>query len=459
MFERVYVINLKRRPDRLREFRARLAKCDWPFAEPIVYPAIEGDKVGVPREFTQGGGAYGCRMSHLRILQDCLMEDVESVLILEDDADLRPGFGAAWRDFYPRVPDDWDGIMLGGQHHASPDIVPEEIIRLDGQGEKAAPLPRPGVLRVHYAQRTHAYGARRSYMRALQERWGNGTVHIDWMMRDWQHKQRVYCPERWMVGQAGGRSDIRGATKPAEWWTSASGDEPVVLLRATRPVMEGLQRIGWHGGFDRDPKTGIDVGLPRCFDPHLPEPEQRTCLTRWLWAIQSECLANRAICTVWHPRASLDAIRAAWKGPAIEIAAKTVKDAESKLPAEWRERSAETTFASIARPVVVLLRAEKDVAERLTEEGWHIGYWRDPKTGLDRGLQSIFGDDSPEEQRIPSLQAWLREVGSEAIRDGKILTVWHPAATAEMLQAAGAPRVTIIEATSAEEAMRKYLEV
>jgi len=42
------------------------------------------------------------------------------------------------------APSDWQGIMLGGQHHAPP--IPTSI---------------PGVVRVRYCQRTHAYAARR----------------------------------------------------------------------------------------------------------------------------------------------------------------------------------------------------------------------------------------------------------------------------------------------------------
>ena len=320
-FERVYIINLKRRPDRLKEFRQRMEIAQWPFAEPIVYPAVEGDVVGVPAEFTQGGGAYGCRMSHLRILQDCLMEGVSSVLILEDDADLQPGFAEEVKQFLSSVPSDWEGIMLGGQHHKPPFPV------------------SPGVVRVTYAQRTHAYAARPSYMRALQERWGNGTVHIDWMMQGWQYKRLVYAPARWLIGQGGGRSDIRGAPKLPEWWNPPTGDEPVILLHAPRAVVEDLRKRGWHFGYTIDKTTGVDVGLPQCFDPNVSEPRRRSALLRWIDMIQEECLSNHSVCAVWYPDATVEMIREVWHGPVREISATTTPEADAQVPAKWRKHS------------------------------------------------------------------------------------------------------------------------
>ena len=72
--DRCYLINLKRRPDRLDACLARIAAVEWPFPQPQVFEAIDGDRVGVPPEFTKGGGAYGCRCSHVAILQRCLMD-------------------------------------------------------------------------------------------------------------------------------------------------------------------------------------------------------------------------------------------------------------------------------------------------------------------------------------------------------------------------------------------------
>jgi hypothetical protein len=46
-FERVYVIALKRRPDRLASFIEGLPT-DWPFAEPEIFTAIDGHIIPCP---------------------------------------------------------------------------------------------------------------------------------------------------------------------------------------------------------------------------------------------------------------------------------------------------------------------------------------------------------------------------------------------------------------------------
>ena len=312
-FDRCYVINLKRRPDRLRAFFERLDACDWPFRRPEVLEAVEGDRVGVPPDFSQGGGAFGCRQSHVRILEDCLMADVGSVLVLEDDADLRPGFGQGCREFLDRVPDDWEGILLGGQHHSAPSPVHD------------------GVVKVNYAQRTHAYAARGEYLRGLHQRWANATVHIDWLMRDWQHQYKVYAPNRWLIGQAGGRSDIRGAEKPPEWWIEPTGQEPVILLHAPREVVERLRDHGFHTGMERT-SEGTDVGLAECYAPGLAEDERQRRLAAWIQRLQWDCVGGGLVCTVWHPLATLADIQAAWRGPIWEITADSVESAVAHLP-------------------------------------------------------------------------------------------------------------------------------
>ena len=54
-FDRVVVINLKRRPDRLRNILAELKERSWPFIHPEVFNAVDGNKVPVPKDWQDGG--------------------------------------------------------------------------------------------------------------------------------------------------------------------------------------------------------------------------------------------------------------------------------------------------------------------------------------------------------------------------------------------------------------------
>lgn len=429
--ERVYVINLKRRPDRLRAFFQRLEQYGWPFKEPIVYPAIEGDKVGVPPEFTQGGGAYGCRMSHLRILQDCLMDDVHSVMILEDDADLCEGFPEKVAEFLEKVPTDWEGIMLGGQHHAPP--IPTAI---------------DGVVRVRYAQRTHCYIARPSYMKALQRRWGNATVHIDWLMRDWQHQHVVYAPDPWLVGQAGGRSDIRGAEKPVEWWLSRDKlpPGPVALAKVSRDVLETMITLGFHPGASRD-EDGIAEGLKRVFaTPSRAERVQR--LKDWLTMIQVECVGG-LLPTVWHADATLDLVQEAWAGQVYLVQGNTAYEAFACLPEDVQTKM--RTRQTLRQAPIILLRCPREMIDQLHSHGFHPGYWRDRESGLDMGLKKIFESDISREDRIKELRKWCDWLLREANRDGLIVTAIHPKLTLDELREASPREVMEIEVNTAED--------
>ena len=115
-FDQVWVINLKRRADRLKQFRRQISNANWPFRKPKVFSAIEGDKVGVPKYWQTGGGSYGCLRSHMALLERAIQDDIKSILVLEDDAIFTNTFGEDVARFLGEVPEDWHCLMLGGQH-------------------------------------------------------------------------------------------------------------------------------------------------------------------------------------------------------------------------------------------------------------------------------------------------------------------------------------------------------
>jgi hypothetical protein len=446
-FDQVWVINLKRREDRLARFLKEIKKSQWPFCRPQVFSAIEGDKVGVPKFWQTGGGSYGCMRSHMVLLERAIQDDIESILVLEDDAIFMSTFGKDVAEFLAKVPQDWQCLMLGGQHvNSSPFPIAPGIVRAGAGG---------GI------QRTHCYALRgHEVMQALYQTWANAAVHCDWVMGPCTTKFNTYAPEPFLVGQSEGDSDISGAENPPKFWRSASGTEPVIVLRAPRLVMEALRNKGWHGGFNRDPATGIDEGLCDIFDDTtLGLPQRSTRLRHWIQMIQGEVVSmvDPAICTVWHPAINGDMVRPLVKGKVVEINAATVEEALSQLPPDIHVfRPALETTNNIR---VVLLRSSRAVMEVLREEGWHTGHWRDEVTGVDNGVRRLFSSTVDKAKRGDGLRDIVHTLQEEVRQMPKgVVTLWHDEITLEILEERGI-QVIEISATNANEAKIKLKEL
>jgi GR25 family glycosyltransferase involved in LPS biosynthesis len=109
VFERVYVINLPRRKERLDAFFQRIPS-GFPFRQPERYAAVDGGLASPPDWWKGGNGAWGCYKAHLRILEDSLNNEINSVLILEDDAVCIEGFAEKVQTFWHYLPNDWEMV-------------------------------------------------------------------------------------------------------------------------------------------------------------------------------------------------------------------------------------------------------------------------------------------------------------------------------------------------------------
>jgi hypothetical protein len=315
-FDAVWCINLDADTQRWSDFQRQLAECDWPFGAVTRLSAVRGDTVGVPVHFHQGGGAWGCLQSHRRVLEMSLMAGHQRILVLEDDADLRSGFGPAARKFLRDLGDEpWDCLMLGGQHMAPPTHYKAGVVR--------ASLPG-GI------QRTHCLAFSRAFMRELYRHWsGPLDQHCDWALGPLAARFRTFAPERFIVGQRGGPSRITGSQKPAEWWNPPPADLPVVWLRAPRSVLEATRDI-FHAGNRRDDQ-GACVGLAPIFNSPSKRTSQRrvAMLKKWIAMIQweVESRGDGSVCTIWHPTADAEIIRAAAGNELVEIQVQTEEEA------------------------------------------------------------------------------------------------------------------------------------
>lgn len=218
-FDRVVCLNLDRRPDRWERFQARLATIagGWPFAPVERFKAVDAKVCEPPAWWRADRGAWGCMQSHIRIIEAALLDGVESILVLEDDAMFCEGFRDSAAAFLSIVPAEWDSLMLGGQHLVKPDI----LLPADPSAGK------PALLRVNNGNRTHGYALRRGFMSVAYrhlcdyaDHLKHRTHHVDHrfgvLHRSGRHK--VYAPSPWLIGQAESTSDISGKSLKDRFW-------------------------------------------------------------------------------------------------------------------------------------------------------------------------------------------------------------------------------------------------
>lgn len=252
-FDRVCVISLDRRSDRLAEFNARVPS-DFPFGEIEFFKAIDGKKVKHPQWWRQGGGAWGCYSSHLRIIEESLNRGHDRVLIFEDDATFCDGFAEKATEYLAALPTGWIQAYFGGQHLKRPVSIPGNEI----------------VIQAQNINRTHAYaiggraGLLALYRHLTDTRdWRNGH-HIDHHYGR-LHRASVkgfYAPSEWLCGQADGTSDVCGKPLAERWWArtrSPAQPSPARSSGIFVPVI-GLHRSGSSATAMMLHKLGVSMG-------------------------------------------------------------------------------------------------------------------------------------------------------------------------------------------------------
>jgi hypothetical protein len=278
MFARTYCVTLDRRPDRWTEFQAALPQ-PLPFPAPVRYAAIDGKICKPPAWWRQGAPAWGCYRSHLNIIESCLNEGVESVMIFEDDATFCPDFNDKLTELKASLPNDWDMLYLGGQLLFARDKG-NEPLRLNDW-----------CYQPYNVNRTHAYAVNGKFLSTLYKHlnatdvWRSGH-HIDhhYGRLHQQRKYNVIIPPYWLVGQNESHSDIKGQEMPTRFWLDATTYEkdvvhPFVLVvglhaSGSSCLATCLHKLGVHMGnsFAYRPDSGEAKGLAKICEDMMPFP-------------------------------------------------------------------------------------------------------------------------------------------------------------------------------------------
>lgn len=271
-FDRVAVISLRTRPERLKRFWRRLA--GWPLAYPRVHAGVDGSAR------TLGVRSAGCLLSHLAVLNQAIIDGVERLLVLEDDAEPVPGFRERCAAFLGNVPDDWEAILLGGER--MPDSQAVDL----GNGVEA----------ISGYQRMHAYALRGDAIRSFADYLTKCVGHCDARFAEWQDAgHRTYKPREWLVDQAGEFSDLVGMDVPKRTF-GRSDDVPDV--GPARPETTAFITLACYPPGDVDRVTaglrtsaerwGVPVqllGIGERYDSHSSAKIIR--LRRWIEGIDA----------------------------------------------------------------------------------------------------------------------------------------------------------------------------
>lgn len=307
---RVVLINLKRRQDRLDNFRRQQKEKGWCLPDPIIFEAIHGDTVSVPHMFHSGGGAWGCRSSWVSVLERAMMDEVPSLLVLEDDVCWKPTLEAQLTSFFAEVPSDWQVAFLGGQHISPPHPM------------------SPTLSKCRNTQRTHAILIRGAEaMQSSYRLMVTANRHIDHLFGPHSGRElRSYAPDPFIFGQDASRSDISGNNDGSRYWSKPAPDLKLVFLDPATPksVVEKVGALGIHFGNWRDDR-GFDEGMNRVKES---QHALKKVLDTLAWEVQSD---QGKYVGVWHPDIPLDLIRQVWTSDIIETGG-TVKEIVEKVP-------------------------------------------------------------------------------------------------------------------------------
>jgi len=176
IFEKVIVINLAKRPDRMAQIKEQLDAHKITFER---FEAIDGQELGIT-------GVQACALSHRGVIEQ--YKDAGNVFIFEDDAELHPNFEQLWDVFIANLPDDWQMVYLGCN-------------RIESN------LIANGVGRLLQGTSTHAYGAKQLVFNSMIDV-SKRAEAIDLSYMQLQVSVPTYVAMPTMVGQVPGFSNI-----------------------------------------------------------------------------------------------------------------------------------------------------------------------------------------------------------------------------------------------------------
>jgi GR25 family glycosyltransferase involved in LPS biosynthesis len=174
-FDKVVVINLDRRKDRLEKVDAQLQELGITYER---FSAVDAKALDIDP-------IQACKQSHIRVLED----SVGKTLILEDDAYFMEGFNERFTEFVELLPKDWHIFYLGA-------------VLLNS--ERCNDI----MVRAMDTSSLHAYCVNPEFKEIALEQGRDYPEHIDVAYRLLHRQYRSYAAKPPMVKQYPSYSDL-----------------------------------------------------------------------------------------------------------------------------------------------------------------------------------------------------------------------------------------------------------
>ena len=111
-FSKIYCINLDSRPDKYNECLIEFEKLNISVQR---VSGIDG-KLWFKPGLNLSAGAYGLLLTNIKIIEDAILNNYKSILILEDDVKFNDKFYEIFNEKVLSLPDNWNLFYLGGNN-------------------------------------------------------------------------------------------------------------------------------------------------------------------------------------------------------------------------------------------------------------------------------------------------------------------------------------------------------
>ena len=195
----IYVLNLKKRDDRLHHIKNQLKQINITKYE--IVESVDGSIIENKTKLKNG--AYGLILTYLNIYEKIKNIEYESLILIEDDCVFSKDFNDYLKIFIDNVPIDWDILYFGGNHNLH-------------IGEKEPKKINDYVVKLHNTYAAHCIILKKNSFEKLIKT-QSFEVPIDMLLSKLQNTLNVYSTNKKITWQINNHSDIEERYTNYDW--------------------------------------------------------------------------------------------------------------------------------------------------------------------------------------------------------------------------------------------------